>query len=74
MTAPSSPHSSEKKTSAPVEDQAKDPARLQAEKLRPAWETRQPAQVTKADVDYAQAHPERVSPPGEMGSSQGAAS
>lgn len=41
---------------------------------RPPWETRQPAQVTKADVAEAKAHPGRVNPPGEMGESQGAAS
>lgn len=56
------------------ESQSQDAARLAVEKPRPAWETRQPAQVTKADVDEAHAHPAQVRPPGKMGDSQGAAS
>lgn len=64
----------EKKTSRPLEAQSQDAARLAAEKPRPAWETRQPAQVTKADVEEAKANPAKVSPPGKMGESQGAAS
>jgi hypothetical protein len=64
----------EKKNIKPLEAQSQDAARLQTEKPRPAWETRQPAQVTKADVEEARANPGKVSPPGEMGESQGAAS
>ena len=64
----------EQKGPKPLEAQSQDAARLAAEKPRPAWETRQPAQVTKADVEEANANPERVRPPGKMGESQGAAS
>lgn len=56
------------------EEQSQDAAALKVEKPRPAWETRQPAQVTKADVQQAKANPAQVQPPGEMGESQGAAS
>ena len=62
------------KNAKPVEEQSQDAARLKVEKPRPAWETRQPAQVTKADVEQAKANPSQVSPPGKMGESQGAAS
>ena len=58
----------------PVEEQSQDAALLKEKKPRPAWETRQPAQVTKADVEQAKANPAQVSPPGKMGESQGAAS
>ena len=58
----------------PLEEQSQDAARLAAVKPRPAWETRQPAQVTKADVEEARANPAKVRPPGKMGESQGAAS
>jgi hypothetical protein len=64
----------EKKNTKPLDARSQDAARLKAEKPRPAWETRQPAQITKEDVEEAKAHPERVRPPGEMGDSQGAAS
>ena len=53
----------EKKNVKPVENQSQDASRLAVEKPHPAWETRQPAQVTKADVEEARAHPARVSPP-----------
>ncbi|HEX2861962.1 MAG TPA: hypothetical protein VHN79_09995 [Lacunisphaera sp.] len=64
----------EKKATKPIESQSQDAARLAVEKPRPPWETRQPAQVTKADVEQAKANPGKVSPPGEMGEAQGAAS
>lgn len=63
-----------KKNVKPLENQSQDAARLKVVKPRPAWETRQPAQITKADVEEARANPSKVSPPGEMGESQGAAS
>ncbi len=66
-----SPNSEKKR---PLEAQSQDAALLKKTKDRPAWETRQPAQVTKADVDQAKAHPEQVRPPAKMGDSQGAAS
>jgi hypothetical protein len=72
MTQP--PDRPEKKATKPLEAQSQDAARLAVEKPRPAWETRQPAQITKADVEKARAKPGEVSPPGEMGESQGAAS
>lgn len=65
---------SKKKNTKPFEAQSQDAARLAAVKPRPEWETRQPAQITKADVEEAKKHPNRVAPPGEMGESQGAAS
>jgi hypothetical protein len=64
----------EKKNVKPLEAQSKDAALLKVVKPRPAWETRQPAQITKADVEEARANPSKVNPPGEMGESQGAAS
>lgn len=64
----------DKQESKPLEEQSQDAALLKVKKPRPAWETRQPAQVTKADVEEARAHPKEVRPPGEMGESQGAAS
>lgn len=64
----------EQKNAKPLEGQSQDAARLAVEKPRPAWETRQPAQVTKADVEEAEADPAKVRPPGSMGDSQGAAS
>lgn len=64
----------EKKNRKTLENQAQDAARVVEEKSLPAWETRQPAQVTKADVEQARKNPAAVSPPGEMGESQGAAS
>jgi hypothetical protein len=66
--------SQEPKNRRPLEDQSQDAARLAAVKSRPAWETRQPAQITKADVEEARANPDKVKPPGKMGESQGAAS
>ena len=65
---------SKKENVPPLEEQSQDAALLKAKKPRPAWETRQPAQVTKADVEEAQANPKSVRPPGQMGESQGAAS
>jgi hypothetical protein len=66
--------SDEPKNRKPLEEQSQDAARLAAVKPRPAWETRQPAQVTKADVEEARKNPAKVQPPGKMGESQGAAS
>jgi hypothetical protein len=70
---PSAAHP-EKKNVKPLETQSQDAARLKVVKPRPAWETRQPAQITKGDVEEAQSNPSKVRPPGEMGESQGAAS
>lgn len=64
----------EQKTTKPLEEQSQDAALLKTVKPRPAWETRQPAQVTKADVEEARADPAQVQPPGKMGESQGAVS
>jgi hypothetical protein len=69
-----SPAHRRKKDLKPIEAQSQDAARLAVEKPRPAWETRQPAQITKADVEEARANPGKVSPPAKMGESQGAAS
>jgi len=69
-----SPHRLENSNAGPAQDHSQDAAALAAKKSRPAWETRQPAQVTKADVEQARAKPRQVTPPGEMGESQGAAS
>lgn len=68
------PNSRSSQSNAPLENQSQDAARLAVEKPRPPWETRQPAQVTKSDVEQARANPAQVPPPGEMGESQGAAS
>ena len=69
------PHSrSPNEGTQPRESQSQDAARLRAKKPAAAWETRQPAQVTKADVEQAAANPALVRPPGQMGDSQGAAS
>lgn len=62
------------KKAKPLESQSQDADRLAMEKPRPSWETRQPAQVTKKDVEDARKNPAQVAPPGEMGASQGAAS
>jgi len=64
----------EKENVQSLESQSQDAALLKTRKPRPAWETRQPAQVTKADVEQAEANPAQVRPPGQMGESQGAAS
>lgn len=68
------PSRPEKKNVRPIGAQSQDAARLKAKKALPEWEIRQPAQITKEDVEEAKAHPERVRPPGEMGDAQGAAS
>jgi hypothetical protein len=63
-----------KKNSKPVEVQSEDAPLLAVKKPRPPWETRQPAQITKSDVEQARAKPGQVTPPGKMGESQGAVS
>lgn len=73
MKTPAS-RSGTKNNASSLEDQSQDAARLAETKPRAPWETRQPAQVTKSDVERAQSNPAQVTPPGKMGESQGAAS